>query len=407
MEFSTLVSKKRMKKLYTEIIIIIITWLILGCFLFLFVSDLAQFSSPGKFILRFFVYFSIFLALFFLNRFLFIPKWFFHPKKKVLYFSVISIIGLILLFSNPFRLLMNNIRKDQMKKMQQFEQMHRRIVDSILESQHMQPPFHPNDDHMQLPPMHNNEERNNMMPPPRDDFHPDGRRKFHPDLISMFLYLAIIAIGITTEYQKKLNTSQQSFLQAASEKAKAELFFLKAQVNPHFLFNTLNNIYSMSVVQSEFTSEAIMRLSNIMRYITDTSEKEFVPLEDEINCIKDYVYLNQLRGGKTFHLDFEILGETIGKKIAPMLLLTFIENAFKYGLSKKEPSPIKIHLHTSENQMMFLCENRIFPNLKTDERKGLGIGNTKKRLDLIYLEDYQLTIDNDADKFRVSLILPV
>lgn len=148
-----------------------------------------------------------------------------------------------------------------------------------------------------------------------------------------------------------------------------------------------------------------MKLSHIMRYLTEDSAKNFVRLEEEINCISDYIDLQKLRLGQRSPVVFTITGKLESKEIAPLLLMTFIENTFKYGLSKKEFSPITIELKTTVSTIELICQNRILKNSKEGHSSGIGIQNTEQRLRYLYPEKHQLNIDTSKGLYRVELIL--
>ena len=226
------------------------------------------------------------------------------------------------------------------------------------------------------------------------------------DAISLILFGIITALALSVKTIEQWHTTEQRMVKAESEKVSAELSFLKAQINPHFLFNTLNNIYMLSVMNSQNTSESIMKLSNIMRYVTDDVMQDFVPLSNELKCISDYIDLQKLRLGKQTTLDFKISGEVKNQLVAPLIMMSFIENTIKYGISKKEKSTIKIHISVEDNKVTFSTENSIFTR-QVAERSGIGIANTKQRLQLLYPDKHSLVI-NDADgKFRVNLTLNI
>jgi len=163
----------------------------------------------------------------------------------------------------------------------------------------------------------------------------DLHRPENIDVISLFIFMMIMGLSIATSTVERWQNAESKVVKAEAEKATAELSFLKAQINPHFLFNTLNNIYTQSVINSEHTSESIMKLSNIMRYVTDDVTQDFVLLKDEIDCVRDYIELQRLRLGADAEISFQVTGKPEGKKIAPLIFMTFIENAFKYGVTKK------------------------------------------------------------------------
>ena len=223
------------------------------------------------------------------------------------------------------------------------------------------------------------------------------------DVISLFIFMMIMGLSIATSTVARWQSAESKVVKAEAEKATAELSFLKAQINPHFLFNTLNNIYTQSVINSEHTSESIMKLSNIMRYVTDDVTQDFVLLKDEIDCVRDYIELQRLRLGADAEINFNVQGKAEGKRIAPLIFMTFIENAFKYGVTKKEKTVIDINLGISKEQIDFSCKNKIYQHKASLERTGIGIANTRQRLEHLYANRFKLDINKDKELFSVNL----
>jgi two-component system, LytTR family, sensor kinase len=150
-----------------------------------------------------------------------------------------------------------------------------------------------------------------------------------------------------------------------------------------------------------------MKLSNLMRYITDDATRNFVPLEDEIASINDYIALQKLRHNNKVHLNFSVAGEIKDKQIAPLILMTYIENVFKYGISNHEEAPITIEIVAAENEIRFFCQNNIFSTTKAKERTGIGLINTRERLKFLYPNKHTLAISNENNQYQVSLTLQV
>lgn len=225
------------------------------------------------------------------------------------------------------------------------------------------------------------------------------------DMVGLFIFIVVMGLSVAVSTVQKWQLTEQVVVKAKAEKANAELSFLKAQINPHFLFNTLNNIYALSVTNSEHTSESIMKLSNIMRYVTDDVTENFVSLQSEVDCIHDYIDLQKLRLGNKTQLDFTSTGDFSNKKIAPLVLMTFIENVFKYGISKHQSSVIVITVLAAENSILFYCVNTIFLENKPNERAGTGLENTKKRLQSLYPGRHILKINNENSTYTVNLTL--
>ena len=227
----------------------------------------------------------------------------------------------------------------------------------------------------------------------------------HIDLNSQLIFVLIMAFSLALRSVEQWQITEKRAILAEADKAIAELSFLKAQINPHFLYNTLNNIYTLSIIGSEKTSESIMKLSNIMRYVTDEAEADFVPLSSELNCVSNFIDLQKLRLGKMVTLNYVVIGEPLGHRISPLLLMTFIENVFKYGLSNHEPAKIDILITIDDDHVNFHSQNQVFNYKRHSERSGIGILNTRKRLDYLYANKYELTINNEDSLFTVDLIL--
>jgi LytS/YehU family sensor histidine kinase len=231
------------------------------------------------------------------------------------------------------------------------------------------------------------------------------RRNPKVDVVSIFLFIMILALSMAVQITHRWRVTEQRAARAEADKANAELSFLKAQINPHFLFNTLNNIYSLAITRSEHTADSVMKLSNIMRYVSDDVLQDFVPLRHETDCIRDYIDLQRLRLGRKTQVAFTVPEKLNDHPIAPLLLITFVENAFKYGTSNHEESLISIELQTGEEVIRFNCRNKVFGTRRPAERTGIGIANTKQRLDHLYPGKYILDITNDGEFFNVLLVL--
>ena len=228
---------------------------------------------------------------------------------------------------------------------------------------------------------------------------------FKTDIVSIVIFVMVTSLGLALCMIREWRITEQRALKAETEKGQAELSFLKAQINPHFLFNTLNNIYSMVVIRHDKAADAVMKLSGIMRYITDEIRTDLVPLESEVGCMVDYVELQRMRLGAGTDVQVSIDGDTGGKQIAPLLLMTFVENTFKYGISNHEPAPVEIRLEATETVIRFHCRNKLFPQKAHTERAGIGISNARRRLEYLYPGRYKLDISTADGFYTVQLIL--
>lgn len=226
------------------------------------------------------------------------------------------------------------------------------------------------------------------------------------DITSLFIFFMIMALGAAITTTRRWQLTEQRALTAEREKIRAELSFLKAQVHPHFLYNTLNNIYTLALTKNNYTADSILRLSNIMRYITDEVSADYVPLQQEEAFIRDYIALQELRLQPGL-VDYQVSGVMEQQLICPLVLMTFVENVFKYGVSKHMPAPITIRLEVKDHQIHFFCCNRIYAAARPGKSSGVGIVNTRQRLALLYPQQHSLDITTDNNLYIVRLTLLV
>lgn len=205
---------------------------------------------------------------------------------------------------------------------------------------------------------------------------------------------------------KKWYTDEQKTKQLTKEKISAELNFLKAQVHPHFLFNTLNNLYALTLIKSDKTPDIVLKLSDLLDYMIYKSNDEFVPLAKELEIVEGYIELEKMRYSNRLNLNYEVNGETDKHQIAPLILLPFIENCFKHGASKDRINPsIYIQINI-EAAFLFLKVINSIPAEKEvtePESNGIGLSNVKRRLELIYPGRHVLNIKHEAEVFEVEL----
>ena len=189
------------------------------------------------------------------------------------------------------------------------------------------------------------------------------------------------------------------------QKKTAELTALKHQLNPHFLFNTLNNVYALAVKKSDKTPEVISKLSDILDYMLYRCDEDFVTIEKEIELIENYLTLEKIRYGKRVAITFDTSLKH-DASIAPLLLLTFIENAFKHGVSQEiDQATIDIRLQTQEHAIAFYIENSIPGTAHGDEtpKQAIGLNNVKQQMELLYPNAYRLQTRRTADSYVVTL----
>lgn len=222
--------------------------------------------------------------------------------------------------------------------------------------------------------------------------------------ISFMLLCYIIAYGfIKNSFKSK---KEQALL--LQQKAAAEIQALKAQINPHFLFNTLNNLFGTAIVEdSPKTAGGIEQLAGIMRHAVESSKNDRISIEKEIKFMRDYIEIQQIRLPNVAHItiDYKINWDEKPSEIAPLVLMTFIENAFKYGISTNQESFVNIILTIENQQLIFVCKNSIVQRTQVEAGTGTGIENTKKRLELFYPQKHKLQILEKENEFEVHLTI--
>ncbi len=218
--------------------------------------------------------------------------------------------------------------------------------------------------------------------------------------ITNFIFIQLFTVGL--QYFKRGIVNQYQIQELKAKTAMTELNALKAQINPHFLFNTLNNIYGMNQIDAEKGSEMIMELSEVMRYHLEFSKEGKVKLEDEIQLLNSYIKLEKLRLRKTCEvkINFENADENL--MISPLLFIPFVENAFKHGTHPTKECFVHIELRTTKEKLFFRVKNSIIVNRKV-VKTNIGLQNTKRRLDLIFPKKHQLKIAKNQEEHLVEL----
>jgi sensor histidine kinase YesM len=246
-----------------------------------------------------------------------------------------------------------------------------------------------------------------IFPPKARTLAPPKRVLFfhvNPFFMTGLLQLTLILLAsISLRFIKKWQDDEKLKEEIDKEKITTELSFLRQQINPHFLFNAINSIYSLSISQRPETSDAILKLSSILRYMLYETDKQYVSLEKEIATIKDYIEIQQLRLTDKVKLDFVLNGQTSNYKIVPLVMLPLIENAFKHGVDNVNNSFINILIEIGEGTLILSVRNKIVEKKLSLESSGIGIKNIVRRLDLLYQDLYNLDYRRDGDTFKVNL----
>ncbi|OJJ19893.1 hypothetical protein BKI52_15545 [marine bacterium AO1-C] len=223
---------------------------------------------------------------------------------------------------------------------------------------------------------------------------------FYPPALLMFAY----------QTQQKQQQEKAHLMLIQQEKLETELKYLKAQLNPHFLFNTLNNLYSFVVNQSPKAADMVLQLSEILDYALYRSQAKLVSITEEMKCIQNYIALEKIRYGERLCVILEEPTQYLDQKVAPLLLLSIVENAFKHGVNGSVSKPeVRVSLEQSENVLIFKAwnaKNAHFTGALDDVYKeGIGLSNIKRQLNLIYPQKHQLTIETTDTYFQLHLII--
>lgn len=220
-------------------------------------------------------------------------------------------------------------------------------------------------------------------------------RALQPILFSFILW------ALVDTFKRERETEQLK-----KERIQAELLFLKTQINPHFLYNTLNYMYSLAYPVSDVLAQSIIKLSQLMRYMLHNSVDGMIDLQLEMDYLHNYIEIYKLRFEKNFFVNFTINGNGKGKRVASLILIPFVENAFKHGIPDEPTSPIEIRIDITATDLFFSVKNKISLGEK-DHTGGIGLVNIKRRLVLIYPESHHLSITEKNQTYTVTIQVPL
>lgn len=320
---------------------------------------------------REFIRFVLVIIFFYLNLNIFLPK--FYSKKKYFPFIICIVVCFGMMIFLPYRLTSEN------------------VFPGGSAFTHMKPAA--------MPPPIGNHSPNPMGRPPFRHFDEHRNDASYQQMIFSsvlpFLFSFLSSLFIYRNIEKK---------ELEKSKAKAELLNLKYQLQPHFLFNILNSIYSLTLLKSDDAPEGVLKLSNVMRYIVQESSKDFVELSKEIEYLKDYIALQLIRTDSSLDFSYTEIGEMKGLHIAPFILVNFVENAFKYGFNAEKESKISVKVIVQDNVLNFNVFNNIVNYKITDESSlKIGLKNTIEHLNQVYGQKHTLVIHNDYKTYDVNL----
>jgi hypothetical protein len=361
---------------YTEIALVIFVWLVLLFTPILFREDI--YSPIRRSINTQLRILSPLLVLFLINRFYLVPKLLFKGKQKLFFVSVISLIVLFTIGSYIFETKIKSTLPDE---------------NTEAETINQQPPY--------------------AFPGGIDRFgnlRPAQTRQPRPiPTYANFLILAILVVGFDTGLRSGLRVLniENEKVRLEKDNVAAQLVLLRNQVSPHFLMNTLNNIHSLVDISTSEAKEAIIKLSKMMRYLLYETGSEKTTLKREIEFLESYIDLMRLRFDESVIITLKLPESVPDRNIPPFIFTSLIENAFKHGVSYKDKSFINIELITDNERLLLIIENSKTCNSRSDKYSGIGIENTRKRLDLLFGDNYEMNIKDSMDLFTVSLSIPL
>lgn len=223
-------------------------------------------------------------------------------------------------------------------------------------------------------------------------------------LSTAFSSLLFVLLSIILKFSIDWFLNERIQRDLENQRLSAELAFLKSQINPHFLFNSLNSIYSLAYQRSETAPEAILKLSEIMRYMLYESNDNKVDLAKELQYLQNYIDLQKIRFGNKAFVDYQVNGTVGNQRIVPLLLISFIENAFKHGVANDPNFPIMLTININSGRLDFYLQNKKHTHNR-DAVGGIGLQNVRRRLDLLYDGKHKLVINNEIDTYSCELSL--
>ena len=341
--------------------------------------------------------FAIFLILFLLHN-CFLAPLIVHQQRRVLYFSIVGAV-LVAVFA------WQCTHRPQ-RKMRAHDRLH-------MEKREPRPPHFEEGDMPEPPFGEPPTEKPSEKPHERPHFKPHDKFEHRPpvfvgqhDILVMVVLLLMFGANLGIKYYFRSRNDQKRLAELERQNLEQQLEYLRYQINPHFFMNTLNNIHALVDIDPAKAQETIVELSKMMRFVLYEGDKRGVPLAREIEFIRTYLKLMQLRFTDQVKISQSLPSEVPDKKIPPLLLITFVENAFKHGVSYQQESFIELQAAVEDDRLIFSCRNSK-ASKPNQEKGGVGLTNVRKRLDLLYSNDYSLDIHDEADSYAVKLNIPL
>jgi len=342
---------QRSKSTLVNILIQTLIWVVLGTVL-LFNQPLGWgIEVPYQFWIKQNLLFIILIVAYYLNAYYFVPEFLLKSRSRIYFLLIALVITIIMVFMSWF---------------DKYLELPRLFVEAFMKKKAS---------------LKNLENKQGY------------------DILTLAISALVLGISTSITTTQIWQKDRQRHREMEQEKISSELSFLKAQINPHFFFNTLNNIYALTVVNVETSRTAIHQLSRMMRYVLYDTQNSTALLSQEIAFIKDYISLMQLRLTEKVTVNFITPQPLKDFAVAPMLFLTFVENAFKHGVSDTLPSTINVIIEQDDNTISLMVKNEVFKTHSNniEENQGIGLNNTIRRLDLLYAGRYTLKVDDSGE----------
>lgn len=355
----------------------------------------SSFNFHWGIILNIWKVYSLFLAVFFLHDLFLAPLLIFR-RKKTLYFTGTAIIVII------FAIYQCSIRPDRPGLGERG--FHSPRQEKAEDFRREQPPH--DMDMRDMPP-------HDM--PPRDMHRPEAKPPViigEHDVVRCIILVLLLGMNLGVKYYFKSQRDHQLMKQLEHDHLAQQLEYLKYQINPHFFMNTLNNIHALVDINPEQAKRSIVILSKMMRYLLYESNHEMIPLSKEISFINNYISLMRMRYTEKVQVNTDLPDSPSATasdgEIPPLLLITFVENAFKHGVSYQHDTRIDISARTEDGRLLFCCSNtKKEEGGMLKEEGGVGLKNVRRRLDIIYQDQYSLQTEEDDQLYSVRLSLPL
>lgn len=339
--------------------------------------------------------FAVYLVLFLIHNYVLAPL-LIYRRKRLLYFGATACLLIVFCLWQCLSRPVEEVRKP--------------VNEPKMEARDVRP----------MPPIMRDGQR--MIPPPKpkdDRFPPKDEGVNHHeqppmltgqlDIVGILVLVGLLGLNLGIKLYFKNERDQKDMQELEKKNLNQQLEYLKYQINPHFFMNTLNNIHALVDIDPEKAKDSIVELSKMMRYVLYEGDKPLIPLDREVAFLHNYVHLMMLRYTDNVSVDLDIPDNLPNGQIPPLLLITFVENAFKHGVSYEQVSFVNISMDVEDGYLLFVCLNSKSNDGKDNMPKegGVGLRNVRQRLKLIYNEDYTLDLNDGSNSYEVRLKLPL